>query len=158
MATFDTKTPTYGYGYLILSLDSLISCLFFVFIAKVLSAYAHGIGPMVCTIGIWIALRLMVLAGIEITATCTKRDITIAWAFPGLMAILALAIQISDFLAFAIFYYAPLNSELVEEYMPTGIVFWLWVKTLVLFSFGISKCSQEQEKMEQDRSAYEQLL
>ena len=147
----ERPTSTYQ-GYFILSLDSSISCLIF------LQSQNGIFSPVVWTIGMWIALRLMVLAGIEITATCTKRDITIAWAFPGLMAILALAIQISDFLAFAIFYYAPLNSTLVEEYMPTGIVFWLWVKTLVLFSFGISKCSQEQEKMEQDRSAYEQLL
>ena len=89
MATFDTKTPTYGYGYLILSLDSLISCLFFVFIAKVLSAYvAHGIGPMVCTIGIWIALRLMGSVGVEAIDICQDMEngITMISAFPGRLA------------------------------------------------------------------------
>ena len=150
------RHSTYQYqGYFILSLDSSISCLIF------LQSQNGIVSPVVWTIGMWIALRLMVLAGIQITATCTKRDITIAWAFPGLMAILALTIQISDFLAFAIFYYAPLDSSLVEEYMPTGIVLWLWMKTILMFCFGVNKCHEEQEKMqkmEEDRSAYEPLL
>ena len=149
MASFDTKTPNYGYGYLILSLDSLISCLFFVLIAKVLSAYvAHGIGPMVCTIGIWIALRLMVSVGVEAIDICQDMEngITMIRAFPGRLAILCMVSQVYDFLAIAIFDYAPL----VEDYKIYGMACWFALKGVVWLGIAIYKICRDN----QDRNVY----
>ena len=149
MATFDTKTPTYGYGYLILSLDSLISCLlvFSLFIAKVLSA--HGIGPMVCTIGMWIALRLMVSVGVEAIDICQDMEngITMIRAFPGRLAILCMASQVYDLLAIAIFDYAPL----VEDYKIYGMACWFVLKGVVWLGIAKYKICRGN----QDRNVYE---
>ena len=154
MATFDTKTPTYGYGYLILSLDSLISCLFFVFIAKVLSAYAHGIGPMVCTIGIWIALRLMGSVGVEAIDICQDMEngITMISAFPGRLAILCMASQVYDFLAIVILDYAPL----VEDYKIYGMACWFALKGVVWLGIAIYKICKDNQLSK--KNVYEQLV
>ena len=159
------ERPTYG--YLILSLDSLISCLIFLLVP-------HGISPVVWTIGMWIALRLVVLAGIKGIGVssfeqylCNDFAISqaINWAFPGRLAILALGTQISDLLAFAVYYYAPMQSKLVEEYLVYGIAGWFVLKGFVLlgiFTYKFCKDIQHAKKMdqylEQDRSVYEQLL
>ena len=145
MATFNMERPTYG--YLILSLDSFISCLIF---------------PMavVWTFGMWTALRLLALAATAAAIFMVNIN-TVDWAFPGRMAILALATTVSDFLAFAVYYYAPLQSILVEEYLVYGVASWFVLKGLVLLGIAIYKTCKDikrSEKMDQDRSVYEQLL
>ena len=148
------ERPTYG--YLILSLDSLISCLIFVIFLLV----PHGISPVVWTFGMWTALRLLILAATAAAIFMVNIN-TVDWAFPGRMAILALATTVSDFLAFAVYYYAPLQSILVEEYLVYGVASWFVLKGLVLLGIAIYKTCKDikrSEKMDQDRSVYEQLL
>ena len=151
MATFNMERPTYG--YLILSLDSFISCLIFLLIP-------HGISPVVWTFGMWTALRLLAATATAIAIFMVNIN-TVDWAFPGRMAILALATTVSDFLAFAVYYYAPLQSILVEEYLVYGVASWFVLKGLVLLGIAIYKTCKDikrSEKMDQDRSVYEQLL